>query len=186
MFLGASWFDGVRDDMSSFFRDDGPMLLAILIGTIVAVPVVRMLLRLVERRVEKVSLRAGMVDAPRRLRAVFDVLGYLAVLVVIMVGITAILATFGVNTGALLASAGVLGFSVGFGAQTLVKDLLNGFFLLAEGQYTIGDSIEINGVNGVVERATLRTTSLRAPNGDLHIVASGDIRMVTNKSKGQR
>lgn len=186
MFLGATWFDGVRDDISSFFRDDGPMLLAILIGTIVAVPLVRMLLRLVERRVEKVSLRAGMADAPRRLRAVFDVLGYLAVLVVVMVGLTATLATFGVNTGALLASAGVLGFSVGFGAQTLVKDILNGFFLLAEGQYTIGDSIEINGVNGVVERVTLRTTSLRATNGDVHIVASGDIRVVTNKSKGQR
>lgn len=186
MFLGASWFDEVSDDVASFLRDDGRVLLTILVATVVAVPLVRLVLRLVERRVEKVSLRAGMTDAPRRFRAVFDVLGYLAVLVVVMVGLTAMLSTFGVNTGALLASAGVLGFSVGFGAQTLVKDLLNGFFLLAEGQYTIGDSIEINGVSGVVERVTLRTTSLRDANGDVHIVASGDIRMVTNKSKRPR
>jgi moderate conductance mechanosensitive channel len=90
----------------------------------------------------------------------------------------------GVNTGALLASAGVLGFAVGFGAQTMVKDLLNGLFLLAEGQYTIGDEITISGVTGVVERVTLRTTTLRATNGDVHIVPSGDVRLVTNKSKG--
>jgi small conductance mechanosensitive channel len=94
------------------------------------------------------------------------------------------LAVLGVNTGALLASAGVLGFAVGFGAQTMVKDLLNGLFLLAEGQYTIGDEITISGVTGVVERVTLRTTTLRATNGDIHIVPSGDVRLVTNKSKG--
>jgi len=94
------------------------------------------------------------------------------------------LAVLGVNTGALLASAGVLGFAVGFGAQTMVKDLLNGLFLLAEGQYTIGDEITISGVTGTVERVTLRTTTLRATNGDVHIVPSGDVRLVTNKSKG--
>jgi small-conductance mechanosensitive channel len=65
-----------------------------------------------------------------------------------------------------------------------VKDLLNGLFLLAEGQYTIGDEITISGVTGVVERVTLRTTTLRAINGDIHIVPSGDVRLVTNKSKG--
>src|ERR687892_44860 len=96
----------------------------------------------------------------------------------------AALAVLGVNTGALLASAGVLGFAVGFGAQTMVKDLLNGLFLLAEGQYTIGDTIEVNGVTGTVERVTLRTTTLRNYNGDVHIVPSGDVRLVTNKSKG--
>jgi len=95
-----------------------------------------------------------------------------------------VLAAIGVNTGALLASAGVLGFAVGFGAQTMVKDLLNGLFLLAEGQYTIGDEITVSGVTGVVERVTLRTTTLRATNGDVHIVPSGDVRLVTNKSKG--
>jgi small conductance mechanosensitive channel len=78
----------------------------------------------------------------------------------------------------------VLGFAVGFGAQTMVKDLLNGLFLLAEGQYTIGDEITVSGVTGIVERVTLRTTTLRATNGDVHIVPSGDVRLVTNKSKG--
>ena len=119
-----------------------------------------------------------------RLTALFDVLRYLAVAVVVGIGAMSALAVLGVNTGALLASAGVLGFAVGFGAQTMVKDLLNGLFLLAEGQYTIGDEITVSGVTGVVERVTLRTTTLRATNGDVHIVPSGDVRLVTNKSKG--
>ena len=103
---------------------------------------------------------------------------------VVGVGIMSTFSALGVDTGALLASAGVLGFAVGFGAQTMVKDLLNGLFLLAEGQYTIGDEITIAGVTGIVERVTLRTTTLRATNGDVHIVPSGDVRLVTNKSKG--
>jgi small conductance mechanosensitive channel len=106
------------------------------------------------------------------------------VAIVVGIGLMSGLAVIGVNTGALLASAGVLGFAVGFGAQTMVKDLLNGLFLLAEGQYTIGDEITVSGVTGVVERVTLRTTTLRATNGDIHIVPSGDVRLVTNKSKG--
>jgi small conductance mechanosensitive channel len=106
------------------------------------------------------------------------------VAVVVGIAIMSALAMLGVDTGALLASAGVLGFAVGFGAQTMVKDLLNGLFLLAEGQYTIGDEITISGVTGIVERVTLRTTTLRATNGDVHIVPSGDVRLVTNKSKG--
>jgi small conductance mechanosensitive channel len=119
-----------------------------------------------------------------RLRALFDVLDYLGAALVVAVGVMTGLSVLGVNTGALLASAGVLGFAVGFGAQTMVKDLLNGLFLLAEGQYTIGDEITVSGVTGIVERVTLRTTTLRATNGDVHIVPSGDVRLVTNKSKG--
>jgi small conductance mechanosensitive channel len=106
------------------------------------------------------------------------------VALVVGVGLLSLLSVLGVNTGALLASAGVLGFAIGFGAQTMVKDLLNGLFLLAEGQYTIGDEITVSGVTGTVERVTLRTTTLRATNGDVHIVPSGDVRLVTNKSKG--
>ena len=119
-----------------------------------------------------------------RLTALFDVLDYLAVAAVVTIGAMSCLTVLGVNTGALLASAGVLGFALGFGAQTMVKDLLNGLFLLAEGQYTIGDEITVSGVTGIVERVTLRTTTLRATNGDVHIVPSGDVRLVTNKSKG--
>jgi small-conductance mechanosensitive channel len=156
----------------------------IILGTVIAVRLVRIFLYRFQRRIEKSRLAVRGAGEAGRLTALFDVFHYLGVAVVVGIGAMGALAVLGVNTGALLASAGVLGFAVGFGAQTMVKDLLNGLFLLAEGQYTIGDEITISGVTGVVERVTLRTTTLRATNGDVHIVPSGDVRLVTNKSKG--
>src|SRR5438067_9648294 len=174
----------IGDALSDFARDRGLRLVLIVLGTVIAVRLVRIALFRVQRRLEKSRLAARGVGETGRLTALFDVLNYLAVAVVVGIGIMSLLSVVGVNTGALLASAGVLGFAVGFGAQTMVKDLLNGLFLLAEGQYTIGDEITVSGVTGVVERVTLRTTTLRATNGDVHIVPSGDVRLVTNKSKG--
>ena len=173
----------IGDSLSRFGRDDGLRLVLIVLGTVIAVRVVRIVLYRLLRRLERSRLNVLPAETGR-LTALFDVLHYLAVAVVVGIGLMSALAVLGVNTGALLASAGVLGFAVGFGAQTMVKDLLNGLFLLAEGQYTIGDEITISGVTGVVERVTLRTTTLRATNGDVHIVPSGDVRLVTNKSKG--
>ena len=174
----------IGDSLSDFARDDGLRVVLILLGTVIAVRIVRIFLHRLQRRVEKSRRASRGVGEAGRLTALFDVLHYLGVAIVVGVGAMSALAVLGVNTGALLASAGVLGFAVGFGAQTMVKDLLNGLFLLAEGQYTIGDEITISGVTGVVERVTLRTTTLRAANGDIHIVPSGDVRLVTNKSKG--
>lgn len=174
----------IGDSLSDFARDDGLRLVLIVLGTVIAVRLVRIFLYRLQRRVERTRLVVRGAGEAGRLTALFDVLHYLAVAIVVGIGAVSFLAVMGVNTGALLASAGVLGFAVGFGAQTMVKDLLNGLFLLAEGQYTIGDEITIGGVTGVVERVTLRTTTLRATNGDVHIVPSGDVRLVTNKSKG--
>ena len=176
--------DRIGDSLGDFARDDGLRLILIILGTVIAVRIVRIFLYRLQRRVEKSRLAVRGAGEAGRLTALFDVLHYLGVAVVVGIGAMSALAVLGVNTGALLASAGVLGFAVGFGAQTMVKDLLNGLFLLAEGQYTIGDEITISGVTGVVERVTLRTTTLRASNGDVHIVPSGDVRLVTNKSKG--
>ena len=174
----------IGDSLSDFARDDGLRIILIVLGTIIAIRMVRIVLYRIQRRVEKTRQGVRGAGEAGRLTALFDVLDYLVVAVVVGVGAMSALAVLGVNTGALLASAGVLGFAVGFGAQTMVKDLLNGLFLLAEGQYTIGDEITIGGVTGTVERVTLRTTTLRATNGDVHIVPSGDVRLVTNKSKG--
>lgn len=184
--VAVNWFERAVDNLNTFARHDGLTIATILAASAGAIPLLRFVLRLVERHMERVALVSGAPDAPRRFRVIFDILNYLGVSIIVAVGSATALSALGVNTGALLASAGVVGFGVGFGAQTLVKDLINGFFLLAEGQYTIGDLIEVNGVEGVVEKVTLRTTSLRADNGDVHIVASGDIRIVTNKSKPPR
>src|SRR5207237_3387211 len=89
--------------------------------------------------------------------------------VIFVIGLLTLLSELGVKVGPLLASAGVVGIAVGFGAQTLVKDFLTGLFLIAEDVVSIGDNIRIAESSGTVEAMTLRTIRVRATNGTLHI-----------------
>lgn len=97
---------------------------------------------------------------------------------------TVVLSIFGVNISSILAVAGVGGVAIGFGAQTLVKDVISGVFLWAEGNVTVGDTVTVNGMTGTVEAVALRTTTVRDFNGNLYIVPNGDIRTVVNMSRG--
>lgn len=90
----------------------------------------------------------------------------------------------GINTAPFLASAGVLGVALGFGAQKLINDLVSGIFIIIENQYRVGDFVELEGVSGTVEDITIRTTVLRDLNGAVHHVPNGAIVVSTNKSMG--
>src|SRR5437588_6665764 len=90
---------------------------------------------------------------------------------------------FGLNLGPLLASAGIAGLAIGFGAQTLVKDVINGFFILLENQYDIGDNIRVAGVKGTVEAMNMRSTSLRDEDGTIHIIPNSEIKVVSNATR---
>jgi small conductance mechanosensitive channel len=83
-----------------------------------------------------------------------------------------------------LASAGVLGIALGFGAQKLINDLVSGIFIISENQYRVGDQVEIEGIAGIVEAITIRTTILRDLSGALHHIPNGSIVVTTNKSMG--
>jgi len=83
----------------------------------------------------------------------------------------------------MLASAGIAGLAIGFGAQTLVHDFINGFFILLENQYDIGDTVRIAGVKGTVERMSLRNTVLRDEDGTVHIVPNSAIQIVSNTTR---
>ncbi|HZJ86999.1 MAG TPA: mechanosensitive ion channel domain-containing protein, partial [Erysipelothrix sp.] len=89
-----------------------------------------------------------------------------------------VLETFGVSTSSIVTIAGVGSVALGLGAQTLVKDVVNGLFILAENQYNVGDYVEIADYSGTVESLSLRTTILRTVDGELCIVPNGDIRGV--------
>ena len=97
---------------------------------------------------------------------------------------TVILRLFGVDVTSLLAAAGVVGIALAFGAQTLVKDLLSGLFIWGEGSIAVGDLVSINGLDGTVETITIRTTSIRNYNGNIYCIPNGDIRTITNMSRG--
>jgi len=102
---------------------------------------------------------------------------------VFTVAITLVLDEIGFKIGPLLAAAGVAGVAIGFGAQSLVRDMLNGFFLLLEGQIQVDDWIEAGGKIGKVEDITLRVLSLRDLDGNVHIIPHGEITSITNMTK---
>ncbi|HPZ42567.1 MAG TPA: mechanosensitive ion channel family protein [Bacillota bacterium] len=123
--------------------------------------------------------------ASRRAETLERLLCSLLTYVVFFVAGVTILQIFNVNTGAILASAGILGLAVGFGAQSLVKDVISGFFIIFEDQFGVGDYVNIEGVEGTVEEIGLRTCKVRRWTGQLEILPNGSITRVTNYSRGQ-
>jgi moderate conductance mechanosensitive channel len=103
--------------------------------------------------------------------------------VLVAVFATMILSELGINIAPIIASAGIVGLALGFGAQSLVRDYLSGIFMIIEDQYGVGDNIEINGVSGTVEAVTLRITRLRALDGTVWYVPNGEIHTVGNRSQ---
>jgi small conductance mechanosensitive channel len=99
-----------------------------------------------------------------------------------------VVGSIGVNLGPLIAGAGILGVALGFGAQSIVRDTLAGFFILAEDQFAVGDVVELQttggAVSGTIEALTLRVTSIRAFDGTLNIVPNGNINVTSNKTRG--
>jgi small conductance mechanosensitive channel len=95
-----------------------------------------------------------------------------------------ILASLGFNPVPFLAGAGILGLVVGFGAQSLINDVVSGFFILFENTYLVGDAIEVGEAKGIVEDIEFRTTKIRDSDGRMHILRNGDIKQVVNYSKG--
>ncbi|MBC9785479.1 mechanosensitive ion channel family protein [Heliobacterium chlorum] len=91
---------------------------------------------------------------------------------------------FGVQTQAILAGAGVFGIAVGFGAQSLMRDVITGFFIIFENQYAVGEFVTIGKYSGVVEEIGLRVTKIRDITGDLHIIPNGQVKEVSNKNRG--
>lgn len=100
------------------------------------------------------------------------------------IAIIPILAEVNIDIKGLVAAAGVGGLAIGFGAQNLVRDIITGFFILFEDQFSVGDYIEIDGKTGVVEEIALRITKIRDFSGDLHIIPNGAISKVTNRCRG--
>ena len=103
--------------------------------------------------------------------------------VIWLIAIFMILAEFGFNLGPLIASAGVIGVALGLGAQTLVRDILSGIFMLVEDQYGVGDKIDVLDVQGVVESVGLRITTVRDAKGTIWYLRNGEILKVGNKSQ---
>lgn len=104
--------------------------------------------------------------------------------IIITIAIMMILHELGFDIRPIIASAGILGLAVGLGAQSFMKDVLNGFFILFEDQFGVGDSVRIGDYSGIVEKMNLRTTTLRDSAGKVHIIPNGQINQVTVINRG--
>ena len=119
----------------------------------------------------------------RRLRTLAGLVKGAASALIMGVATVMVLREVGFDVTPLLASAGILGLAIGFGAQTLVKDVITGFFILIENQFDEGDEIELVGKKGTVKKITLRTVWLEDKQGVIHIVPNSSITLVSNFSK---
>jgi small conductance mechanosensitive channel len=122
----------------------------------------------------------------RRLRTLSSFVRTVGSTFIVAITVFEALGAVGFDLAPLIASAGVVGLAIGFGAQTLVKDVISGFFLLLEDQFDEGEEIEIGGKKGEVEKINLRTIWLRDKNGTLHIIPSGSIVNVSNFSRSKK
>ncbi len=133
--------------------------------------------------IKKMAHRKG--EAHRKRSETFrSIISSIFSYIMFFVMVVVILRLFGVDVTSILTAAGVVGIALAFGAQTLVKDIISGLFIWGEGTITVGDLVSINGMDGVVESISIRTTSIRNYNGNVHSIPNGDIRTVTNMSRG--
>ncbi len=123
-------------------------------------------------------------EQQRRLETLGRVLRYTAAVVITLITGMLVLSQVGISIAPILASAGVVGLAIGFGAQSLVKDYFTGLFLLLENQIRQGDVVEVAGLGGLVEEITLRHIRLRDYEGSVHFIPNSAVSTVTNRSRG--
>lgn len=161
------------------------------IGIILLLIVLRFLgVRVFSRIIRGAARRAGrarlededLVD--RRVDTLLSTLSWSFTLLLALLGAALILEQFNVEISALLAGVGVVGLTIGLGSQALIRDVINGMFILTEGQYAVGDIVRVAGVSGQVVEITPRRTVLREINGDVHVIPNGEIKVATNMTQG--
>jgi small conductance mechanosensitive channel len=184
--LSHSWHDLFRlndwyQDIYVLVHDKLPK---ILVTVVVAVILIR-ILNLAGRRLARVNQSNLVTSAVRvqQLRTISSIIHSVGLTAIVFIAVVTVLFDLGIHVEPLLASAGIAGLAVGFGAQTLVHDVLNGFFILVENWFDVGDVVKIGAFQGSVETLTLRRTVLRDDNGSVHTIPNSTITAVTNMTR---
>lgn len=163
-----------------------PVIIALLVGLFVVLRIVKYGIKRLKKTLLNHAARNEKVDtleAEKRINTLVSIVWGIVRIVLIATFLMIILQKFGVNIAPILASAGIIGLAVGFGAQELVRDIISGFFILLENQIRTGDVGIINGTGGQVEKIELRTITLRDFSGVVHIFQNGKINTLSNMTK---
>ncbi|PIB11224.1 MULTISPECIES: mechanosensitive ion channel family protein [Streptomyces] len=186
----AGW---VEQNWSTWLAIGLRVLLILVIAAVLRVVVRRAITKLIERMnrtaqaVDGTAIGGLLVNVERRRQrsqAIGSVLRSVASFLIMGTAALMVLATFEINLAPLLASAGVAGVAIGFGARNLVTDFLSGVFMILEDQYGVGDSIDAGVASGEVIEVGLRVTKLRGDNGEIWYVRNGEVKRIGNLSQG--
>jgi moderate conductance mechanosensitive channel len=169
------------DDVANWVRHDLLRLAGILVVALILIELVRILTKRLAHLGKAHELPSGV--RAQQLRTLAQIINSFAIAIIIFFALMQALPLFGIDMKPLLASAGIAGLAIGFGAQTLVHDVINGFFILVENQYDVGDNVQVAGVRGNVEVMTLRRTMLRDDAGTVHIIPNSQITVVSNYTR---
>ncbi|NOJ71921.1 mechanosensitive ion channel family protein [Paenibacillus alvei] len=161
------------------------MLFVKCIKIVLIILVTRIVIRIVHRMINHAIVKqekSRINGNPRRLVTVGKLLKNMTSLAMNFIMILVVLSEFNVNLAPLLAGAGVVGLAIGFGAQSLVKDVMTGFFIILEDHFAVGDVIQVGSFQGTVEMIGLRSTRIHSWTGEVHVIPNGSITEVTNYS----
>jgi small-conductance mechanosensitive channel len=175
--LGENAWQAIRD----WLLTSGLHIVIIVLGGLVGFRSLRVLTARLER------LIAGAVptgEEAQRARTLARVIHSTALVTIVTIGGLMILRELGLDITPLIAGAGVAGVALGLGAQTVIRDVISGALIILEDQFAVGDSIRVGDIAGGVEQMTLRATFLRDLEGTLHVIPNGEIRIVSNLTKG--
>jgi small conductance mechanosensitive channel len=168
--------------VTTWLTTSGIKVLGILIALLILSQMSKWIVKWLDKFIpDKDPLQAA--EAKKRAHTLGNTLRHTLLIVISFIGLLMILGELGIQLGPLLATAGIGALAIGFGAQSLVKDVISGFFIILENQYRIGDAIEAAGVSGLVESVSLRRTVLRDLEGKVHTIPNGEIKIVSNLSK---
>lgn len=184
VFLSAEeYLDKFWSLLNSWMNDHGyQILLIIFLAYIVKKFGIQLIMKVLEKTVRK-DLYPTKSDRSKRLDTLKSMIGAVLQVVIVIVATIMIISELGLNTTPIIASAGILGIALGFGAQSLIKDLTSGLFIIIENQYRVGDIIELNDqIKGEVKAITIRATVIRNIDGTLYHVPNGTISWTANKT----
>lgn len=187
------WHDIWRGDIRQWILTSGLRIVLLLIGAVLAARFVNWLARKVTERLDVGFAESDALvrsEATKHRQAVASVISWVSVVLIAIAVVVQLADILNISVKGLVAPATVIGAALGFGAQQLVKDLLSGFFIIAEKQYGFGDLVELTILGsptdaaGTVENVTLRVTKLRSADGEVFTVPNGQIVKSVNLSKG--
>jgi len=171
------------ESLTSWALTHGIKILLILFGMWVLI----MIARIIGKRVIKIAEDDDPTtenERERRTTTLVHIFNLVVKTVVFTFGAISILKEIGFDIGPILAGAGIIGLAIGFGSQSLVKDVVSGFFLIMENQIRVGDVVKIADVSGLVEKITLRIVVLRDLQGIVHVIPNGEIKVLSNMTYG--